>query len=45
MKEPRIYLDYNASAPLRMEARRAMEAVLDGGPSNASSVHGDGQRG
>ncbi|MCW5749674.1 MAG: cysteine desulfurase [Alphaproteobacteria bacterium] len=37
------YLDYNATAPLRPEARRAMlEAAESGG--NASSVHASGRR-
>lgn len=37
------YLDYNATAPLRPEARAAMlEAAAVGG--NASSVHGSGRR-
>lgn len=38
----RIYLDHNASSPLRPEAREAMVAALaqDG---NASSVHGEGR--
>ena len=33
----RIYLDYNATAPLRREAREAVLAALDIG--NPSSVH------
>lgn len=33
-----IYLDYNATAPLRPEAREAMLRVLDRG-GNASSIH------
>ena len=38
-----IYLDYNASAPLRPEARQAMiEAFVD--PANPSSVHQFGQK-
>ena len=37
-----LYFDYNATAPLRDEARAAMLDVL-GPPSNASSVHGFGQ--
>lgn len=39
-----LYLDAAATAPLRPAARRAMMAVLDGEPSNASSVHTPGQR-
>lgn len=36
----RVYLDWNATAPLRPEARAAMVAVLDGNPS---SVHAEGR--
>jgi cysteine desulfurase len=39
----RTYLDYNASAPLRPEARAAVIASLDQF-GNASSVHVEGQR-
>ena len=42
MTSPRIYLDYNATAPLCPEARAALVAALDV-PGNASSVHGDGR--
>src|SRR4029453_5354016 len=38
----RIYLDHNAGAPLRPEARAAMVAVLDGPPANPSSAHREG---
>lgn len=38
----RAYLDYNATAPLRPEARAAMMAALDA-TGNASSVHGEGR--
>jgi cysteine desulfurase len=38
----RIYLDHNAGAPLRPEARAAMLAVLDGPPANPSSSHREG---
>ena len=38
-----IYLDYNATTPLRPEAREAMLDVL-GPPGNPSSVHGYGQK-
>ncbi|XDZ64995.1 cysteine desulfurase family protein [Alphaproteobacteria bacterium LSUCC0684] len=38
-----IYLDYNATTPLRPEAREAMLDVL-GPPANPSSVHVYGQR-
>jgi cysteine desulfurase len=38
----RIYFDWNATTPLRDEARRAMTAALDL-PGNASSVHAEGR--
>jgi cysteine desulfurase len=38
----RIYLDWNATTPLRDEARRAMVDALDL-PGNASSVHAEGR--
>ena len=38
----RIYLDYNATAPLRREAREAVLAALDIG--NPSSVHEEGRK-
>ncbi|WP_417600040.1 cysteine desulfurase family protein [Pararhodobacter oceanensis] len=38
----RIYLDWNASAPLRPEARDAMIAAMDV-TGNASSIHGEGR--
>jgi len=38
----RIYLDWNATAPLRPEARAAMTAALDC-VGNPSSVHGEGR--
>ena len=37
------YLDYNATAPLRPEARDAMMAVM-GPPLNASSIHNMGRK-
>ncbi len=37
-----IYLDYNATAPIRPEARQAMLDAL-GPPANASSIHHFGQ--
>jgi cysteine desulfurase len=43
VKNSRAYFDYNASAPLRPEAREAMLAALDL-TGNASSVHGEGRR-
>lgn len=39
----RIYLDHNASSPLRPEARDAMTSVLDSGSMNPSSVHCEGR--
>ena len=39
----RAYLDWNASAPLRLEAREAMLAALDV-TGNPSSVHGEGRK-
>src|SRR5262245_33690706 len=39
----RIYLDHNATAPLRSEARDAMLAFL-GPPANPSSAHREGAR-
>jgi cysteine desulfurase len=38
----RVYLDWNASAPLREEARAAARAALEL-TGNASSVHGEGR--
>ena len=42
MTSARTYLDYNASAPLRPEARAAMLAALDR-DGNPSSVHAEGR--
>lgn len=42
MSRNRIYLDYNASAPVRPEARAAFAQRLDS-PGNASSVHEEGR--
>ena len=42
MASERSYFDWNATAPLRAEARAAMLAAL-GRPGNASSVHGEGR--
>lgn len=42
MAGTRAYFDWNATAPLRPEARAAMLAALDG-PRNASSVHAEGR--
>lgn len=38
----RLYLDWNATAPLRPEARAAMVAAMDA-VGNPSSVHGEGR--
>lgn len=38
----RVYLDYNATAPLRVEAQGAMVAAMDV-VGNPSSVHGEGR--
>lgn len=43
MSARRTYLDYNATAPLRPEARAAVLAALDAG-GNPSSVHAEGRR-
>lgn len=48
MSRPRIYLDYNATSPVRTEVRAAVEPILFGAPEagafgNASSVHWAGQ--
>jgi len=42
MTGSRTYLDYNASAPLRAEARAALVAALDA-VGNPSSVHAEGR--
>jgi tRNA (5-methylaminomethyl-2-thiouridylate)-methyltransferase len=39
----RIYLDYNATAPVRPEVADAMARALAAGPGNASSVHAAGR--
>jgi cysteine desulfurase len=41
----RIYLDHNATTPLRPESRAAMRRHLDGEPSNPSSAHAFGHAG
>jgi len=43
MSQKRAYLDYNASAPMRPEARAAMAAALELA-GNPSSVHAEGRR-
>ncbi len=42
MTSDQIYLDYNATAPLRPEAKDAMLRIM-GPPGNPSSVHHQGQ--
>jgi len=39
----RIYLDYNATAPLALEVREAMLPWLDAVPTNPGAVHQSGQ--
>ena len=41
--QPRIYLDHNATSPLRPEALAALREALDSAPANASSVHAEGR--
>lgn len=43
MSRDRVYLDWNATAPLRQEARAAMIAAMDV-VGNPSSVHAEGRR-
>lgn len=41
---PRIYLDFNATAPLVAAARAAIDVVISGGGAgNPSSIHADGR--
>ena len=42
-KRPRIYLDHNATAPLRPEAATAMREVFERAAGNPSSLHEEGQ--
>jgi cysteine desulfurase len=42
VRQPQLYFDNNATAPLRPEAIAAMQAVM-GPPANPSSVHGYGR--
>ena len=42
VRQPQLYLDNNATAPLRPEAAAAMQDAM-GPPSNPSSVHGYGR--
>ena len=41
-RQPQLYLDNNATAPLRPEAAAAMQEAM-GPPANPSSVHGYGR--
>lgn len=41
-RQPQLYFDNNATAPLRPEAIDAMQTAM-GPPSNPSSVHGYGR--
>src|SRR6185436_11911890 len=43
MRPMRVYLDHNATSPLRESAREAMLAALDL-HGNASSIHAEGRR-
>jgi len=43
MATERLYLDYNATAPLLPEARAAMLDAMEL-PGNPSSVHAEGRR-
>jgi cysteine desulfurase len=39
-----VYLDHNATSPMRPQVREAFLAALDAFPANPSSVHGPGRR-
>lgn len=39
----RVYLDHNATSPLRPSARRAVAAALDAGAGNPASLHEEGR--
>ncbi len=41
--DARIYLDHNATSPLRRPSRDAMEQSLDAGVANPSSLHAEGR--
>ena len=43
MTRERVYLDWNATTPLRPEARAAMLAAMDA-VGNPSSVHAEGRQ-
>jgi len=40
---PRIYLDHNASSPLRPEAQEAMRRAMDPAVGNPASLHAEGR--
>ncbi len=40
---PRVYLDHNASSPLRVEAQEAMRLAMDPSIGNPSSLHAEGR--
>jgi cysteine desulfurase len=40
----RVYLDHNATSPVRPEAVRAVTEVMEGSAANPSSLHAEGQR-
>ena len=40
---PRVYLDHNATSPLRPEAREAVRSALEGPIGNPSSLHAEGR--
>ena len=42
-QSPRVYLDHNASSPLRAEAQEAMRLALDPSIGNPSSLHAEGR--
>ncbi len=39
-----VYLDHNATTPMRQEVRARIDALLDQGLGNPSSLHGSGRR-
>ena len=41
---PMIYLDHNATTPLRPEAREAMLPLMEGWQGNPSGIHAPGRR-
>jgi len=43
VRESRIYLDHNATSPLRSESREALQAALDDRYANPSSIHAEGR--